>query len=56
MMWRGGYHGDTRAPMSVCDPDGGMHSLWAGAWAPQVFAPVPPPQACLRMCSAWARR
>ncbi|MDK8767847.1 adenosylmethionine--8-amino-7-oxononanoate transaminase [Corynebacterium freneyi] len=44
MTWRGGYHGDTRAPMSVCDPDGGMHSLWAGAWAPQVFAPVPPPR------------
>ncbi|WP_295624527.1 adenosylmethionine--8-amino-7-oxononanoate transaminase [uncultured Corynebacterium sp.] len=42
MTWRGGYHGDTRAPMSVCDPDGGMHSLWEGTFAPQVFAPVPP--------------
>lgn len=44
LTWRGGYHGDTRAPMSVCDPDGGMHSLWAGTFTPQVFAPVPPPR------------
>nr|WP_120492658.1 adenosylmethionine--8-amino-7-oxononanoate transaminase [Corynebacterium lactis] len=40
--WRGGYHGDTRAPMSVCDPEGGMHAMWAGQWTPQVFADVPP--------------
>jgi adenosylmethionine-8-amino-7-oxononanoate aminotransferase len=29
MTWRGGYHGDTFTPMSICDPDGGMHELWA---------------------------
>ena len=28
--------------MSVCDPYGGMHSLWAGRWTPQVFAPISP--------------
>jgi len=42
MTWRGGYHGDTFTPMSVCDPDGGMHSLWRDVLADQLFAsPVP---------------
>lgn len=42
LTWRGGYHGDTFAPMSVCDPDGGMHSMWTDVMARQVFAPAPP--------------
>jgi adenosylmethionine-8-amino-7-oxononanoate aminotransferase len=40
--WRGGYHGDTFHPMSVCDPDGGMHRLWTGVLPTQVFADAPP--------------
>ncbi|MDT9684369.1 adenosylmethionine--8-amino-7-oxononanoate transaminase [Streptomyces sp. TRM76323] len=42
LTWRGGYHGDTWQPMSVCDPEGGMHGLWAGVLPRQVFAPEPP--------------
>ncbi len=45
MTWRGGYHGDTFTPMSVCDPQGGMHELWTGQnslLADQVFAPAVP--------------
>jgi len=42
MTWRGGYHGDTFSPMSVCDPDGGMHALWTDVLAEQVFAPPVP--------------
>ncbi|MEZ0366414.1 adenosylmethionine--8-amino-7-oxononanoate transaminase [Mycobacterium sp. pUA109] len=42
MTWRGGYHGDTFMPMSICDPDGGMHSLWTDILARQIFAPQVP--------------
>ncbi|WP_354563445.1 MULTISPECIES: adenosylmethionine--8-amino-7-oxononanoate transaminase [unclassified Rhodococcus (in: high G+C Gram-positive bacteria)] len=42
LTWRGGYHGDTFAPMSICDPDGGMHTLWTDVLNAQLFAPVPP--------------
>jgi adenosylmethionine-8-amino-7-oxononanoate aminotransferase len=42
LTWRGGYHGDTFMAMSVCDPEGGMHAMWDGVVARQVFAPAPP--------------
>ncbi|MFI1461700.1 adenosylmethionine--8-amino-7-oxononanoate transaminase [Nocardia carnea] len=42
LTWRGGYHGDTFTPMSVCDPDGGMHALWTDVLADQIFVSAPP--------------
>ncbi|WEV23988.1 adenosylmethionine--8-amino-7-oxononanoate transaminase [Streptomyces sp. 71268] len=42
LTWRGGYHGDTWQPMSVCDPVGGMHQIWQGVLPQQVFADQPP--------------
>ena len=38
---RGGYHGDTFAAMSVCDPETGMHHLFSNAMKQQLFAEKP---------------
>lgn len=37
----GGYHGDTFAAMSVCDPEEGMHSLFAGSLQSQYVRQLP---------------
>ncbi|ADU68482.1 adenosylmethionine--8-amino-7-oxononanoate transaminase [Pantoea sp. At-9b] len=36
-----GYHGDTFAAMSVCDPHNSMHSLWRGYLPEHLFAAAP---------------
>ena len=41
ISFRGGYHGDTLAAMSVCDPDEGMHTLFKGAIAEQFITDLP---------------
>jgi len=37
----GGYHGDTLATMTVCDPEEGMHSLFAGVLPEQHVSALP---------------
>ncbi|MBL4783121.1 MAG: adenosylmethionine--8-amino-7-oxononanoate transaminase [Porticoccaceae bacterium] len=39
---RKGYHGDTFAAMSACDPDTGMHHLFSKVLQQQVFSDSPP--------------
>lgn len=52
---RGGYHGDTAGAMAVCDPVGGMHSLFAGLLAEHVFAERPPDGFDANLDEHWAR-
>jgi adenosylmethionine-8-amino-7-oxononanoate aminotransferase len=40
---RGAYHGDTLGAMALCDPDAGMHHLFAGTLPAHLFADRPPP-------------
>ena len=41
LAFKGGYHGDTFATMSVCDPDEGMHSLFGDALPHQYIVDLP---------------
>ncbi len=46
---RNGYHGDTFAAMSACDPINGMHHLFSGMLTQQYFADAPQ----VRFDQAW---
>ncbi|MFK8184266.1 MAG: adenosylmethionine--8-amino-7-oxononanoate transaminase [Phormidesmis sp.] len=46
---RNGYHGDTFAAMSACDPVNGMHHLFKGLLTQQYFAEAPQ----VRFGEAW---
>ncbi len=45
LAFRDGYHGDTLATMSVCDPEEGMHALFRGVLPEQVISPLPDTEA-----------
>jgi adenosylmethionine-8-amino-7-oxononanoate aminotransferase len=39
--FRHAYHGDTFATMALCDPEEGMHALFAGSMPNQIMAELP---------------
>ena len=41
VYFRHAYHGDTFATMALCDPEEGMHALFAGAMPEQIMAELP---------------
>ena len=53
---RGGYHGDTFGAMAVCDPVGGMHSLFTDVLPRHVFAERPPDGFGMPLDEQWASR
>jgi adenosylmethionine-8-amino-7-oxononanoate aminotransferase len=41
VAFKGGYHGDTTGAMAVCDPDEGMHALFAGLLPQHIVTDLP---------------
>jgi len=41
VYFRHAYHGDTFATMALCDPEEGMHTLFAGTMPNQIMAELP---------------
>ena len=53
VSFQGAYHGDTFAAMSVCDPEEGMHGLFAGALPEQHVVPLPRDEAGIAAFDAY---
>src|ERR1700726_864397 len=41
LAFTGAYHGDTTGAMAVCDPEHGMHALFAGVLPKQIVVDLP---------------
>ena len=53
LAFKGGYHGDTIATMAVCDPEEGMHSLFAGTLPQHHVIDLPRDEASIKAFDAF---
>jgi adenosylmethionine-8-amino-7-oxononanoate aminotransferase len=53
LSFLGGYHGDTLATMTICDPEEGMHSLFTGVMPAQHVVALPTDEASEAGLSAY---
>jgi len=48
LAFQDGYHGDTIGTMAICDPEEGMHSLFADSLPQHIIAPLPRDDASIK--------
>jgi adenosylmethionine-8-amino-7-oxononanoate aminotransferase len=53
LSFTGGYHGDTLGTMAICDPEEGMHSLFAGLLPEHPVVPLPRDEASIAAFEAY---
>jgi adenosylmethionine-8-amino-7-oxononanoate aminotransferase len=56
LAFTGAYHGDTFATMALCDPEEGMHRLFAGILPQQVIVDLPKDEASMAAFEAALER
>ena len=56
LAFKGGYHGDTIATMAVCDPEEGMHALFAGTLPQHHVIDLPRDEESIKAFDAFVER
>jgi len=56
LAFKGGYHGDTIATMAVCDPEEGMHALFAGTLPQHHVIDLPRDETSIKAFDAFVER